>query len=366
MRLSQPRWIGASIDEEHEGAVAGEQVEQAEEQQHLREHRIEAVPQRHQPDQIEHPEDRVEQARQRGAADEEHEAEEAEQAGGADQVQRPARVHQQRLQIALDPARALLDPGRGLVARLLEGGGVDDADAVALLGQADAEIGVLGDVERIPGAKLAQHVDLEMVGGAAERDRNAEAFEAGQHLVEPQRIVEREHPRQPVVVGVEVVQPALQAGGVGGRAREGGDHLAELIGLGPVLGVVDHEIFAAGEAQRIVAGLRLGLGLRRRHADHLEHAFEAERARDLDGVVVVGLEHELDVELAERIVELAQRLRQHRQHRGASRYIGTSTVKTGSSSSVSSRAASAMAWSASTERPPPAETRMPLNRKLPR
>ena len=146
-------------------------------------------------------------------------------------------------------------------------------------------------------------------------------------------------------LGVVVVEPALQAGGVGRRAAEGRHHLAQLVGLRPILGVVDHEIFAARETQREIAGLRLGLRLRRRHADDLEHAFEAERARDLDGLVVVGFEHDLDVELAERIVELAQRAAPASAASCASRNIGTSTVKTGSSSSRSARASIAMAWS---------------------
>ncbi len=76
----------------------------------------------------------------------------------------------------------------------------DHADAIALLPDADAEIGILGDVERIPGVQLAQNVGAEMIGRAAERDRHAEPLEAGQHLVEPQRIVEREHAREPVFV----------------------------------------------------------------------------------------------------------------------------------------------------------------------
>ena len=229
-------------------------------------------------------------------------------------MQRPARVHQQRLHVALDPARALANPVVGVAARFLERGRVDDADAIALLADADAEIGVLGDVERVPGVQLAQHVGAEMVRRAAERDRHVEPFEPRQHLVEPQRIVEREHARQPVLADVVVVEPALQAGGVRRRTAEGRDHLAELVRLRPVLGVVDHQIFAAREAQREIAGLRLGLRLRRRHQDDFEHAFEAERARNRDGLVIAGFKHDLDVELAERIVEFAQRLGEARQH----------------------------------------------------
>ena len=69
--------------------------------------------------------------------------------------------------------------------------------------ETDAEIRILGDVEGVPGVQLAQHVDLEVVRGAAERDRNIELLEPGQHLIEPKRIVEREHARQPILVGVD-------------------------------------------------------------------------------------------------------------------------------------------------------------------
>ena len=104
--------------------------------------------------------------------------------------------------------------------------------------------------------------------------------------------------------GVVVVEPALQAGGVRRRAAEGRHHLAQLVRFGPVLGVVDHEIFAAREAQREIAGLGLGLRLRARHDDDFEHAFETERPRAASMVSLsLGFEHDLDVELAERIVE---------------------------------------------------------------
>ena len=44
-------------------------------------------------------------------------------------------------------------------------------DPVAEAGEADAEIGVLGDVPFVPPARAYKRVDAEMIGGAAERDR---------------------------------------------------------------------------------------------------------------------------------------------------------------------------------------------------
>src|SRR5450631_567621 len=100
-------------------------------------------------------------------------------------------VYQQRLHISFHPARTLPDPVAGVAAGLLEGRGIDDADAIAFLGHTYPEIRVLGDVEGIPAVQFAQHVDLEMVGRTAERDGNVETVEPGQHLVEPEAVVER-------------------------------------------------------------------------------------------------------------------------------------------------------------------------------
>src|SRR5580700_12181200 len=76
-------------DQIGEGAIAGEEVEQTEEQQGLRKYRIETRGREREPDQIKCPEHRIEQSRQHRAADEEDEAEKAEKTRGAQQMQRP-------------------------------------------------------------------------------------------------------------------------------------------------------------------------------------------------------------------------------------------------------------------------------------
>ena len=73
--------------QEHEGAVAGQEIEQADEQQVLRKDEVEAAGRHRQPNEIDEPEHRVEQRRQHRAADEEHEAEKTAQARQADQLQ---------------------------------------------------------------------------------------------------------------------------------------------------------------------------------------------------------------------------------------------------------------------------------------
>src|SRR5204862_3575026 len=101
-----------------EGTVAGEEIEQAEEEQQFRKYRIETLCQRHEPEQIHRPEDRIEQRRQHRAADKEHKAEEAERSGRAQQVERLPGVNQESLHVALHPPRALPDPIPDMTGRL--------------------------------------------------------------------------------------------------------------------------------------------------------------------------------------------------------------------------------------------------------
>jgi hypothetical protein len=98
-----------------------------------------------------------------------------------------------------------------------------------------------------------------MIGSSSQRDRNIEPLQPWQHLVEPECVIEREHAREPVFIGIEIIQTALQAGGVGRQAPKGGDHFAKLIRFRPILGIVDHQEFAAGELQRKIASFRFGL-----------------------------------------------------------------------------------------------------------
>ena len=65
--------------------------------------------------------------------------------------------------------------------------------------------------------------------------------------------------------------------------------------------------------QRVVAGLGLGLGLRRRYPDDFEERFQAELLGRFDGLEIVGFQHQFHVELADRVIQLAQRVGQDRQ-----------------------------------------------------
>jgi hypothetical protein len=70
---------------------------------------------------------------------------------------------------------------------------------------------------------------------------------SGQEDVEQAGIFGGEQPRQPAVLGVVDRQPRLHAGKPCVLRSEGLQRAAKLIGLRPVLGVVDHEVFAARE-----------------------------------------------------------------------------------------------------------------------
>jgi hypothetical protein len=73
-----------------------------------------------------------------------------------------------------------------------------------------------------------------------------------------------------------------------------------LVPLWAIFGVVDHDILAAGERQRIVQRLRLGARRDVRHDDDLDIAWKPKRARCRDRVGVDRFEDELDVELGRR------------------------------------------------------------------
>ena len=130
-----------------------------------------------------------------------------------------------------------------------------------------------------------------MVGRPAKRNRQAEPVERGQQPVEQRAIFHGELPAEESVEGVVDAKPRLHRGKIGRTRAEGVERLAELAGLGAVLGIVDHNIFAARERQRVVERLWLGARLKLRHDDKLEHAGKPERARRGDRRVVVSLEN---------------------------------------------------------------------------
>ena len=84
---------------------------------------------------------------------------------------------------------------------------------------------------------------------------------------------------------------------------EGLQGAAQLIGLGPVFGVVDHGEMAAREGQRDIERLRLGARALRRHGDHRDRHAAGARLDGRARLAVVGFDGEDHVELLARIIE---------------------------------------------------------------
>ena len=114
---------------------------------------------------------------------------------------------------------------------------------------------------------------------------------------------------EPILARIVESQTRLQAGDRFGKRAEGAHGLAQLIGLGAVLGVVDDDEIAAREIEREVH--RLGLGARQagRDPDDFERAVEL--GTGARGIRIVGLDDQFDVQAVARIV----------------RYVGASATK---------------------------------------
>ena len=130
------------------------------------------------------------------------------------------------------------------------------------------------------------------------------------------RVLGGEERREQVLVPVPVVQLRLDADDVGTDVPERDDRLLELVRLGAVLGVEDHDELPASEQEAVVACLRLCLGRRVGNDDELERRAEGERLRRLPRLRIVGFEQQLDVELRPRVVEIGDRGDQMRQDLG--------------------------------------------------
>ena len=86
--------------------------------------------------------------------------------------------------------------------------------------------------------------------------------------------------------------------------RKASSAWSELAGLGAVLGIVDHNIFAARERQRVVERLWLGARLELPARRRARTCREAGARRRGDRHDVVSLENNFDVELRRRIAYL--------------------------------------------------------------
>src|ERR1700693_4810560 len=85
---------------------------------------------------------------------------------------------------ALGPAPPLPQPSVDVRRCLFLRARRQNTDAIAETGEAKAEIAILGHVPGIPAADLAQNLGAKMVGGAAERQRQAKPSEAWDQDIE--------------------------------------------------------------------------------------------------------------------------------------------------------------------------------------
>jgi hypothetical protein len=82
------------------------------------------------------------------------------------------------------------------VRRFLGGVRIERAHPIAKAREPDAEVGVLGDVPFVPGADVDKGPDAEVIGAAAERNRQVEGAEARIDEIEQRRIFDRKLARE--------------------------------------------------------------------------------------------------------------------------------------------------------------------------
>ena len=118
-----------------------------------------------------------------------------------------------------------------------------------------------------------------------------------QQHVEQSGVFRGEQAGEPAVGGVVDGEARLHAGEPLVAGLEGLQREAQLIGFRPILGVVDGDEGAARQWQRDVQRLRLGARPDAGGDHDLERRASRSRGERLAGLVIVGFEDELDVEL---------------------------------------------------------------------
>lgn len=105
------------------------------------------------------------------------------------------------------------------------------------------------------------------------------------------------------------VEPRLQATQAPRRADEPGERTAQLIGLGQVLRVIDDDVVAARELQRVLDRARLRARLAVRHHEHAHVRGKRRRPQRRLRLAIHALDDEDDLEPRGRIVESRQCLK---------------------------------------------------------
>ena len=224
----------------------------------------------------------------------------------APQRHRVAHVHRIGHRIALEPARALLDPGPDAAIRLFQRDGVDQFGPVSVPRQAHAQVGILGHVVRVPAPQLLEQRAAKEQRRPPQRHDQPQPVQPRQHQPEPHGVFDGETAAQPVGCGVVIVEHPLQAGHRRGQFAEPARDAEKLVGVGRILGVIDADDRPARKAQRIVQGARLGAQGRMRHRDHPHPAGQVRRGQRIAGQPVILFDDQQDIQPVARIVQRAQ------------------------------------------------------------
>ena len=119
------------------------------------------------------------------------------------------------------------------------------------------EVGILGDVMRIPSAKLLKNVAAKKQGGAPQRDNHSQPGNARQHNAPPRCVFNRETARNPVSTGVIIIEHPLNAGDIIRRLGKIFNNAVDLVDFGRILGIPYADDSPAAKIQGIVQRARL-------------------------------------------------------------------------------------------------------------
>lgn len=206
----------------------------------------------------------------------------------------------------------LQPPGRRLVGRTAH-----DAQPPSRAPQPKAEIGVLGDIVRVPPADGAQGLDAEVVAGSPEREGQAQPRQTGQRHLEQGSVLNGELPIEEGAVGAQgaaypkwgLKSPQVTPFVV----HELGGGLAQLQGIRIVLGVIDGQQLAPGLREGDIQGAGLRPGQAGRSDQDVQPGWEIEVVRRRQGFVVIDFEDQEPFQAIQGIVDLRQPLDELRQ-----------------------------------------------------
>ena len=161
--------------------------------------------------------------------------------------------------------------------------------------QADAEVGILGDVVGVPATDGIEHGAREMVRRAAERHRQPQPLQRRQDAIEQRGVFDGELAREPGGVRVVDVELRLQAAEALAARAQPRQRAAELVGLGRVFGIVDDDILAARKLQGVLDGTRLRARVALGNDEHLHVRIEPGAGERGTRLAVNGLDDEHDL-----------------------------------------------------------------------